>query len=191
MRRGQLSTRARRALARAVAALGPARGSGQRTTFHHTAVVVSDLERSIEFYARHFGGRVEYVVRDIDDRRVAELLELSEVQLSLAFVAFGDAHLELLEFSVPANGRRFDAHANDFGTTHISFEVADVHALYAGLIAEGGEVARPPYTVDGRVLLFCFDPDGNRIELIQPRADTSRITRRLRRAINLLRGSRR
>jgi glyoxylase I family protein len=166
------AARARRAQARVVAVLrrrGRARKRGQRVVLHHTAVVVSNLERSIAFYERHFGGRLEYVVRDNDDLRIAELLQLPEIRLSFAFIAFEYAHLELLEFSVPADGRRFDARANDFGTTHLSFQVEDVQAAYKRLAADGVELTRPP--APSLPIIFCFDPDGNRIELIQRRTD--------------------
>ena len=170
--RDHLSTRARRANARVVAALrrrARAREGGLRAVLHHTAVVVSNLERSIAFYERHLGGRLEYVVRDNDDLRIAELLQLPEIRLSFAFIAFEYAHLELLEFSVPADGRRFDARANDFGTTHLSFQVEDVQAAYERLAADGVELTRPPAPT--LPIVFCFDPDGNRIELIQRRTD--------------------
>ena len=168
--RGHLSTRARRAHARVVAVLrrrARAGKRGQRVFLHHTAVVVSNLERSIAFYERHLGGRLEYVVRDNDDPRIAELLQLPAIRLSFAFIAFEYAHLELLEFSVPADGRRFDARANDFGTTHLSFQVEDVQAAYERLAADGVELTRPP--APSLPIVFCFDPDGNRIELIQRR----------------------
>lgn len=142
---------------------------------HHTAIVVRDLDRSIAFYESHFGGEVETILRDIDDPNIAALHQLDDARFTLAFVRFGPTRLELFQFTRPDNGRTLDDRAYDFGVRHICFEVPDVAAAYARMTAEGVPFTRPPHTVPdgdaaGTVLVFCTDPDGTRVELLQPPA---------------------
>jgi catechol 2,3-dioxygenase-like lactoylglutathione lyase family enzyme len=145
------------------------------TALHHTAIAVHDLDRSLDFYVHSFGGEVEAVIADIDDPQVAELHALPSARFTLAFVRFGPTRLELFQFAEPGDGREIDARAHDFGLRHICFEIADVNAAYERLSAQGVSFTRPPYVIPGgesagTVLAFCFDPDGNRIELLQPPA---------------------
>jgi catechol 2,3-dioxygenase-like lactoylglutathione lyase family enzyme len=142
---------------------------------HHTAIAVHDLDRSLDFYVRSFGGEVEAVIADIDDPHVAELHALPSTRFTLAFVRFGPTRLELFQFAEPEDGREIDARAHDFGLRHICFEIADVRAAHERLSSQGVQFTRPPYVIPegdaaGTVLAFCFDPDGNRVELLQPPA---------------------
>lgn len=151
--------------------------SGASPALHHTAIAVHDLDRSIAFYADHFGGEVEVVLRDIGDPQIAELHRLPKALFTLAFVRFGATRLEFFQFADPEDGREIDARAHDFGIRHIGFEIDDVNGAYDRMTAAGVTFTRPPYVVPdgdaaGTVLAFCLDPDGNRVELIQP-ADTS------------------
>jgi glyoxylase I family protein len=139
---------------------------------HHTAIVVTDLDRSIEFYERFFGGSVETVLRDINDPQIAELHELGDAHFTLAFVRFGPTRLELFQFEHPTDGRPLADRAHDFGVRHICFESDDVRAAYERMTAAGVRFTRPPYTLDdGTVLAFCSDPDGTRVEMLQPGSD--------------------
>jgi catechol 2,3-dioxygenase-like lactoylglutathione lyase family enzyme len=140
---------------------------------HHTAIVVTDLNRSIAFYENFFGGAVETILRDVDDPQIAALHELGDARFTLAFVRFGPTRLELFQFERPDDGRPLDDRAHDFGVRHICFEVPDVQGAYERMTTEGVRFTRPPYTVadseaKGTVLAFCSDPDGTRVELLQP-----------------------
>jgi catechol 2,3-dioxygenase-like lactoylglutathione lyase family enzyme len=151
-------------------------GEHEPIGLHHTAIVVRDLDRSIAFYERFFGGFVETLLRDVDDPNIAELHQLGDARFTLAFVRFGPSRLELFQFERPADGRALGDRANDFGVRHICFELADVHEAYARMSAAGVLFTRPPYTVPGggaraTVLAFCVDPDDTRIELLQPGSD--------------------
>ena len=140
---------------------------------HHTAIVVHDLDRAIAFYETFFGGQVETVLRAIDDPQIALLHGLQDLHFTLAYVRFGPTRLELFAFERPTDGRPVADRANDFGVRHICFETTDVAAAYERMTAQGVRFSRPPYTVPdgdarGTVLAFCQDPDGTRVELLQP-----------------------
>jgi catechol 2,3-dioxygenase-like lactoylglutathione lyase family enzyme len=142
-------------------------------SLHHTAIAVHDLDRSIAFYRDTFGGEVEAIIEDIDDVEVAQLHALESARFTLAFVRFGPTRLELFQFALPQDGREIEARAHDFGIRHICFEIEDVQATYERLSDAGVRFTRPPHTIAdgdaaGTVLAFCFDPDGNRVEILQP-----------------------
>jgi catechol 2,3-dioxygenase-like lactoylglutathione lyase family enzyme len=139
---------------------------------HHTAIVVSDLDRSLAFYETFFGGRLETILRDIEDPNIAQLHELGDARFTLAFVRFGPTRLELFQFERPDDGQYLPDRANDFGVRHICFEVPDVNSAYERMTAQGVRFTRPPYMVrdgdaSGTVLAFCVDPDGTRVELLE------------------------
>ncbi len=140
-------------------------------TWHHSAVVVSSLDDSIDFYRDLFGGEVETVMRDVGGEETAELHGLAEARFDLAFLRFGWARLEIFEFHEPVSERTDGLKANDIGASHIAFEVEDVPGAYEFLRNRGVVFSRPPLSIStgqaaGYTLAFCADPDGNRIELI-------------------------
>jgi catechol 2,3-dioxygenase-like lactoylglutathione lyase family enzyme len=142
-------------------------------SLHHTAIVVGDLQKSLAFYEGYFGGAVETILRDVGDPQIAELHQLDDARFTLAFVKFGNSRLELFQFEHPGDGAAVSDRAHDFGVRHVCFEVADVRQAYAEMSAAGVVFTRPPYELTegdarGTVLAFCFDPDGTRVELLQP-----------------------
>lgn len=140
---------------------------------HHTAIVVTDLDRAIAFYTKRFGATVEWI-KDVSDPSIAALHELSSARFTHAFLRFGPTRLELLRFDEPSDGRRVQRRANDLGINHICFACPDVAAMYDTLCAHEVEFSRPPHSIvaAGTVLAFCVDPEGNRIELLQSPALT-------------------
>jgi catechol 2,3-dioxygenase-like lactoylglutathione lyase family enzyme/quinol monooxygenase YgiN len=146
--------------------------------FHHAAVVVSDLDRSVDFYTRLFGGEVE-VIRGIEGEEMAALHGLPSARFDLAFLRYGEARIELFQFHEPAPAEGpGPLAANQIGAAHVAFQIDDVMAAYERLLAAGVEFSRPPLAptegeAAGFVLAFLYDPDGNRIELIAPPRDTA------------------
>lgn len=117
----------------------------------HTAVWVSDLERSLSFYRDGLGleRTRSFVVRGDEENH---------------FLA-GDGATELqLKF---APGR--EVTASRAGFDHVAVAVDDADAMAERLEAYGGEVARGPLdstAADSRIA-FVEDPDGHYVELIQ------------------------
>lgn len=116
--------------------------------FNHASVLVSDTGRALVFYREVLG------------------LPLAADRPPLGFpgawLALGQGQqLHLLE--VAGGGRRgSDGHGGrDF---HLAFTVVDLDAVIAAL-----QAAQIGYTLSrsGRRALFCRDPDGNAIELVE------------------------
>jgi len=148
-----------------------------RGAFHHAAVVVSSLAASVDWYVRCFGGEVEYV-EGVGSAEMAALHGLPNADFDLAFLNYGNARIELFQFREPASPEAARLPAHQVGASHVAFEVDDVEESYAALVAAGVEFSRPPLAptegpAAGFHLAFCFDPDGNRIEIIAPPKEES------------------
>lgn len=115
---------------------------------HHVSLLVADTGRSLRFYRDLLG------------------LELIDGRPDLGYpgawlrVADGQIHLLELPNPDPVQGRPVHGGRD----RHLALEVRDLETLLGRLA-----VAGIPYTSSrsGRRALFCRDPDGNALELIQ------------------------
>lgn len=140
-------------------------------TLHHTGLVVTDLDRAIEFYERFFGAEVE-LRSEAAGKEVAVLHGLEQTDFTIAILRIGDGRLELFEFRTPADGRTIEVRACDVASFHVAIQVDDARAKYQELVDQGVPFSRPPLQLgEGDlgefVVAFCTDPDGNRVELLQ------------------------
>lgn len=139
---------------------------------HHAGLVVSDLDRALDFYGRHLGAELDFRLDGLTGQDVAELNGLPEIDFDLAFVTIaGGARLELLQYRVP-QGRHEPGETYDVGAGHVALEVSDVRLAVeqlrdAGVSVEGGPLVIADGPAAGWVIANFRDPDGNRIELVQ------------------------
>jgi lactoylglutathione lyase len=139
-------------------------------TFSHFGVCVSDLDRSLRFYCDALG--FEKAESHVIGQEFARLMDLPDVAVTSQFIRKGATAIELLAFTEPApfgNGER--RAVNQLGLTHLSFRVGDVEATAAKVVEMGGaivEASRTTIDFGGTPLQFvyCTDPDGVRIELM-------------------------
>jgi len=139
-------------------------------TFSHFGVCVSDLDRSLRFYCDALG--FEKAESHVIGQEFARLMDLPNVAVTSQFIRKGATAIELLAFTEPApfgNGER--RAVNQLGLTHLSFRVGDVEATAAKVVEMGGaivEASRTTIDFGGTPLQFvyCTDPDGVRIELM-------------------------
>ena len=139
-------------------------------SFSHFGICVTDLERSYRFYCEGLG------FEPVETHRVGPefgtLMELDDVDLESRMIRRDGVTVELLGFhSPPVIGPDTRRPMNQLGLTHLSLRVDDVEAVAATVEALGGSVVRGTRTsVDlGQVqldFLYCTDPDGVRIELM-------------------------
>lgn len=124
----------------------------------HTMLRVGDLQASIAFYTEVLG------------MRLLRQKDYPEGRFTLAFVGYQDeadgAALELTH--------NWDTDSYDLGTGygHIAIEVADVYAACEKIRARGGNITREPGPMkhSTTVLAFVEDPDGYKIELLEPKS---------------------
>ena len=143
------------------------------TKMDHVAVMVSDLERSYHFYHDLLGlEKLEYVehhIKGISEMTATPNVRMKEYRMSLA--ANPGITIDLIEWISPESpvGRY---HISHVPSTHLCFDVEDIHATYDFLKSNGVEfVSSPvhwPEEEGGWVVLFFYDPDGNLLELVEP-----------------------
>jgi len=140
-------------------------------SFSHSGLCVSDLEAALRFYTEGLGFTVAEGY-DVGDE-VADTLEVPHgVSLRSQMIVKDGTKIELLGWTSPAVHGTPSETRNQLGLTHLSFEVQDMAAVEARLVALGATVIESTRThIDMGVatldLLFLADPDGTRIELME------------------------
>lgn len=126
---------------------------------HHTAIAVSDLDRTLEDYAKNF--KIHPIsVETIDDQGVRE-----------AMIAVGGSHIQLLEPLLPDSpvGKFLSKHGE--GLHHIAFAVTDIETALAHLQDQGVTLIdeTPRLGGGGHRIAFVHprDHNGTLIELVE------------------------
>jgi catechol 2,3-dioxygenase-like lactoylglutathione lyase family enzyme len=116
---------------------------------HHVAIRVTDLERSVAFYERHFGLRVE-----------SRMTLASGADIAFLGHPDGGAQLELIAGLT-------DHLSGDGLVHHVAFGADDVPGLFAQLRAAGVPTLEdvPQMLANGRQLFSCRGPDGERLQV--------------------------
>jgi lactoylglutathione lyase len=139
-------------------------------TFSHFGICVSDLERSVRFYCEALG--FERAESHPIGSEFAALMDFPDVAVTSQFLRREVTAIELLAFSEPAPFGPTERRAvNQLGLTHLSFRVADVEATAAKIVALGGtrvDSSRTtiPFGDTELEFVYCTDPDGVRVELM-------------------------
>jgi lactoylglutathione lyase len=132
--------------------------------YNHTGQVVTDLERSKQFYEKVFGFTFWYEITP-PDRLTAKLNSLTPpLGVTASYLTLDGFVLELMHYSAPGAGAPFRSRTmNEPGLTHLSISVDDVHATAELAKAYGGEIIEDS---DIDIALFIRDPDGQLLELL-------------------------
>jgi glyoxylase I family protein len=116
---------------------------------HHVGLVTGQLERMRRFYTEVVGLQE---TRGFPEHRIA-------------FLEAGGTLIELLGEDVPSAG------TGSGGWHHLAWEVDDLDATFAQLVARGAAVSSPPedFPQDAPAFRIAFlrDPDGNLLELVK------------------------
>jgi glyoxylase I family protein len=120
-------------------------------SIHHVSLLVGDTRRALDFYHGILG-------LEVDDTRPA-------MDFPGAWLLAGTQQIHLIE--IPGRMRAAIPAAHGGRDWHVALAVTELEALAAALTAHN--IA---YTLSrsGRRALFCRDPDGNAIELVEVRA---------------------
>jgi catechol 2,3-dioxygenase-like lactoylglutathione lyase family enzyme len=149
---------------------------GKVMALEHVAIQVSDIERSMRFYERHLGFAPLFRVTR-DEPYVQRVVGYHpDVTLEIAELAIPgtDVRLEIVEYRGVERTAIDPATANP-GTMHFSLFVDDLREIYDRLLADGVEFVSEPQRSDaghlrGGMVVYLKDPDGIRVELVQPPA---------------------
>ena len=130
----------------------------QITGINHVGLRVRELETSRAFYEK-LG--FEFIVGPIGPEPVAVMLHPSGVNINFILNASEAASKENLLMDAP------EKHT---GFTHIALEITDRSEVVEHLEKVGIPITETVELPDGTVFFFVRDPDGNVIELHQPKA---------------------
>ncbi len=117
-------------------------------SMHHVSLLVCDTGRALDFYH----GLLGIPVAD----------DLPELGFPGAWLQLGAHQIHLLELPAPADSRELPGHGGR--DRHLAMTVDDLDGIVRLLEARDID-----YTLSrsGRRALFCRDPDGNAVELIE------------------------
>jgi glyoxylase I family protein len=142
------------------------------TRLHHAGLTVTDLDRSLEFYASILRFEVKSR-RAIDQPWLAQLLGIEAAVVDALDLAVPgtDQILQLFRFSVPADEPVRPGMTNA-GSVHIAFVVEGLWVLYDRLVEAGALSLAPPVSITsganaGGWLLCVRDPDGVVVEFFE------------------------
>ncbi|WOJ97761.1 VOC family protein [Congregibacter brevis] len=148
--------------------------------FAHPAVVVSDLERSRDFYSAAFGFRVLSDEGWSDTPEVDAAIGSGDSRCRGYMLAGHNCFLEIFEFENPqqTGPEPSTLGPHERGLRHLSFFVDDVEAEYERVLALGAQALGAPQKASGITAVYLRDPDGNIIELCEcptPEEDLRRL----------------
>ena len=117
--------------------------------YRHTSVLVTDIDKSLDFYCNKLGL--------VEQRRY----DSEQGRFTLVFLAAPGDEEAQVELTHNWDPEQYDEGRN-FG--HLAYEVDDIYALCQSLMDAGVIINRPPR--DGR-MAFVRSPDDISIELLQ------------------------
>jgi lactoylglutathione lyase len=125
--------------------------------FVHVSVRTSNMERSIDFYSRFFGLKLQ-------SRR-----EIKENNAEIAFLQDADRKGCTLELTFYRDQKRFfQPEYEERLFDHLGFEVPDINKAIATLRKENVTIIDEPFELNpNTTIAFIEDPDGTLIELIE------------------------
>lgn len=136
----------------------------------HIAICVSDLDRSADFYINALGFSL---LREIGELGAPfdTLVELPGNTLQVKQLMCGEVRIELVTYSGGVTGNGLPRPMNQVGFTHMTLVVQDMAATLEAIVKYGGQIMEQT-RVDSAYgpIVFCTDPDGTRIEIMQPPA---------------------
>lgn len=127
--------------------------------FAHTMIRITDLQQSLDFYTRLLG------------MRILRQKEYPDGKFTNTFIGYGAEDSDTV-IELTYNWDQREPYDKGNGWGHIALEVPDVYATCSALESEGVSIPRPagPMKHGTRVIAFIEDPDGYKIELLEPLA---------------------
>ena len=143
---------------------------------HHFNVIVSDMQKTKEFYNKLLGLEIA-VETVIEDAEFSRGVGLPGTKVLATFFKLPNSPglIETFQYVNP-KGRppREDAKANDGGWTHICFQVEDIEKAYKDLQARGIKFMSTPVTISkqhphfpGARFCYFLGPDREVLEILQ------------------------
>jgi catechol 2,3-dioxygenase-like lactoylglutathione lyase family enzyme len=137
-------------------------------SIRHTGIVVTDIEKSIDFYRQYFGFEVQKDMIESGEY-IDNFCSLEDVKVRTVKMALENGDMiELLDFiSHPEENN--EKRINNIGCTHFALTIENLDELYSAMTNNGVFFnCCPQLSPDGQAkATFCTDPDGTFIELVE------------------------
>jgi catechol 2,3-dioxygenase-like lactoylglutathione lyase family enzyme len=142
---------------------------------HHTAISTSDIERSLQFYRDLLGFKEVFSSKwDIGTEVTDKIVGLKDSSARVVMLRAGNACVELFQYVTPEPKLGdMNRPVCDHGITHLCLQVADIDAEYTRLKAAGMRFHCPPQDIGGLRATYGRDPDGNVVELLEVKDQSS------------------
>jgi catechol 2,3-dioxygenase-like lactoylglutathione lyase family enzyme len=134
------------------------------TGIQHIGIVVSDINRSIDFYKNVLGLEVG---EKWEFEPGATLGSNMRLPRRVVFIKAKNASFELLDQAENTKARPEDVSVNTIGLHHIAFSVDQIHSFIASLSRKGIRFSTGPVDLKDLTVAFFEDPDGNMLELYE------------------------
>jgi methylmalonyl-CoA/ethylmalonyl-CoA epimerase len=130
------------------------------TKINHIGIAVKSLDETIPFYRDNLGMAFDGIE------------EVAEQKVRVAMLAIGESKIELLEPTSPESpGAKF-IEKNGPGIHHLAYEVVDIEAAIAKLLADGARMIdeKPRNGAHGTLIAFVHPKSSHGVltELCQP-----------------------
>src|SRR5687768_353359 len=140
------------------------------TGFNHTSFTVADIRRAVRFWTEAMG----FEARSVSPRTgkwQEKVTGVPGAELLVAHLYGHGTHIEFIQYTA-ATGTNRRIEPNMSCAAHVCFDVVDIEATWAKLIAAGarpqGEIARVDTgPVKGLKAGYLRDPSGIIIELVE------------------------
>jgi catechol 2,3-dioxygenase-like lactoylglutathione lyase family enzyme len=141
-----------------------------KVKFHHAGIVVPELEAGIAFYKHLLGLEEEWRNEwDQSAQGVEDVIDLNNSAAKYAMLNGEGFNIEIFEYSAPdQQGNPSENRPCDPGIRHIGFEFDDIDAAAKRLLEAGGSMHHEPVKLGTTMAIYCRDPFGNIVELMQP-----------------------
>lgn len=138
------------------------------TEIRHAGIVVSDMDKALEFYCDLLGLKIVNDFTEESDH-INAILGFSGIRLRIVKLTIDNKMLiELFQFLNPKKSSISPPIWN-IGCSHIAFSVDDIDKEFEKLSKNGVRFNCPPcISPDGYAkYTYCQDPDGTNIELVE------------------------
>jgi catechol 2,3-dioxygenase-like lactoylglutathione lyase family enzyme len=140
-----------------------------KVSLHHTGIIVPDLEKAAAFY-KEWLGLSEHLHFDWDQSndQVGDIVNLKDSAAKGVMLKGNGFRIELFEYSAPeSSGDPASARSCDLGIRHIAFQFDDIDEAFQRLLDGGGSMHHEPVVSGSMKVIYCRDPFGNIVELMQ------------------------
>ena len=144
----------------------------------HINIVVSDLDKSVNFYTNLLGFDIIRTAH-LEGKWIEKIVGLKDISADVVYIRApgGEPRIELLCYRHPEGAKiRQNSLSNTIGLRHIAFQVNNIKDLAEKLDAAGVQLFSEPVIVPKGVikhdagqktLLYFCDPDGVILELAE------------------------